>query len=218
MFEKRLGKKLGSGFEKEVFEDLENPKFAIGVFHEHSHEESPHRAKGRFYLTKILNLLFPENIPDFHLAATKPHAIIVDKVEGRKFHINTFGRQSEDRDDLSSLREKIGSLDIVIDSHHQNFMYDEKDNMKYVDSINPWYITGKGMVRLNYNPVRLAEAMQNLKEEEKVKGLIYLSRLENLRKEEYLQLEKIDRVSGTSQENTEYDPSAGSGQGPNQQA
>ena len=62
-------KSLGKGGEKTVYPYPDNSQRVIGVYsskHEFLWEKSPEYNKAKFYLTKILHMLFPENIPDIH--------------------------------------------------------------------------------------------------------------------------------------------------------
>src|SRR3989338_10688468 len=77
---RRLGGEIGHGSEKRVFHDVDHPRGVVGVFHDEVNYRGPEYAKAQFYLTKILHLLLPNNIPDMHLAATEPRVVALDKV------------------------------------------------------------------------------------------------------------------------------------------
>ena len=79
----RVGEMLGEGSEKKVFVDPDDKRYAKGIFHEEL-EESPNKIKSRFYLTKILHILYPKNVPDIHMSASKPNMLVVDRVEHDK--------------------------------------------------------------------------------------------------------------------------------------
>jgi hypothetical protein len=87
----KLGEKLGTGAEKTVYTDPDNEKLAKAVFHKEAREttsdgteQTPEYIKARFYLTKILHLLYPKNIPDMHMSASEPNMIVVDRAEHDK--------------------------------------------------------------------------------------------------------------------------------------
>lgn len=82
---KKSKKPIGEGYEKVVYSDTNNENRVVAKFKEHV-KETPNQIKARYYLTKILHLLFPENIPDMHWAGSEPHAYQVDKVETDERH------------------------------------------------------------------------------------------------------------------------------------
>ena len=81
----KLGEPIGVGGEKKVYQDPKNPDRVVGIFREHI-EETPNQIKARFYLTKILHLLFPKNIPDMHWAGSEPNAYQADRKEHDERH------------------------------------------------------------------------------------------------------------------------------------
>ena len=176
MFKKRLGEKLGAGGEKEVFVNQENPEHAIGIFSEYSRKETPQQIKGRFYLTKILHLLFPKQIPDMHLASTDPHMIEVDRISvDRCVPGDTFTSKEP-----CELRDKIKDVSgVFIDYFSRNFVYDKEGNLIYLDSVDPF----QGDKRY-YDPEKIKVALEKLEDDKKERGLVFLKRLEELYKEE----------------------------------
>lgn len=63
---------IGEGFEKIVFSDPKRPEMVIaGIREDEVRPVPPADIKARYYLQKIIHMLFPKNIPDIHLAATK---------------------------------------------------------------------------------------------------------------------------------------------------
>ncbi|MDD5050472.1 MAG: hypothetical protein PHV93_01890 [Candidatus Pacebacteria bacterium] len=63
------GEPIGEGYFKKVYADSENPEKRI-----HAEFKMPltnEQIKSAFYLNKIAHLLFPENIPEIHLAANE---------------------------------------------------------------------------------------------------------------------------------------------------
>ena len=179
----KKGKFLGRGEEKEVYEDPDNPHFAKGIFHEYK-EESLEFIKSRFYLTKIMHLLFLKNIPDIHLAASKPHMIIVDRMEapgGWRSWIKSDD-SLEKFEDTQELIEKLENFEVYTDSAEFNFEYDKDGNICYVDSFVPWYVNKDGLIIPNYNPEKLEKALQELEGDKKEQGLSYLNRLKELSK------------------------------------
>ena len=68
--------KIGEGSEKDVFADSHNPDRVIARFKE-TEAENERQTRGRFYLSKILHLLLPQNIPDVHLSAKGGERVMV---------------------------------------------------------------------------------------------------------------------------------------------
>lgn len=184
-------KKLGSGTEKRVYEDPNNPDRALGIYHE-SQTESAERVKGRFYLTKILHLLLPKNVPDMHLAASDPHAIVVDKVRGW----NAVDYVDYDENKFSSafkeLRSKLESVGIDwIDGYSENFIFDKDGNLFFVDSFQPW---SEESCKSWFDKEKLELALQNLEDKKRDEGLSYLKRLEELNKKDWENAQNRDRA------------------------
>ena len=59
-------KPLGEGSERRVFVDPNNESRVIAEKKEGTGRETPQKLKGRFYLTKIVHQLLPENVPDIY--------------------------------------------------------------------------------------------------------------------------------------------------------
>ena len=71
---------LGKGAERTVYPSADHPDRVVGIYHEGS-EETPRSMKATYYLTKIVHLLFPANIPDVQFAASDPNAVGRTRVE-----------------------------------------------------------------------------------------------------------------------------------------
>ena len=69
-------KKIGGGSEKDVFADSHSPDRVIARFRE-TEAENERQTKGRFYFSKILHLLLPQNIPDINLSAKGGERVMV---------------------------------------------------------------------------------------------------------------------------------------------
>ncbi|MBI3633953.1 MAG: hypothetical protein HY226_06740 [Candidatus Vogelbacteria bacterium] len=191
----KVGKELGRGREKIVYADPDNKKLAKGIFHEYK-TESIEKVKGRFYLTKILHMLYPKNIPGIHLSASNPHMIIVDKVDDQIANIKEqLGTHVMEKNIAKDLTEELGELiddisfnkrkiidgldhlGVIIDEFPPNFAIDEKNNIKFVDSIDPWHVDA------NYSSNKLKKAIENLEDAaQKKRALIYLAQLDKLEK------------------------------------
>lgn len=166
--------KIHSGAEKSVYENPNNPEQAIGIFHKRE-AQSTELVIGRFYLTKILHLLFPKNIPDMHLTSSDPQAIIVDKV-GNDDKSVTY--EHRDTSELRGVSSKIESAGIKnLDDYWFNFKFNKDGDIAYVDSFLPWRTEVGRSVR-EYDTERLENAIQNLDDDKRELAMTYLKRLE----------------------------------------
>ncbi len=175
---KESSKFLGKGVEKEVYENPHNPKHAVGIFKREA-AEFPERVRGRFYLTKILHLLFPDNIPDIHSASSDPQMIEVDKIIPDEQAVTKNFKKFNS--DYCELMDKFDALGIILDPAQVNFKYDFSGNLVYVDSFDPWY-KGAGE-ELAFSMDKLKEAIEKLNSSEKEQCLKYLERLGNIHRE-----------------------------------
>lgn len=157
---------LGEGSEKKVFLSPHNPERVIGIFHEYR-EETPEQVKGRFYLTKILHALYPQHIPELHLAASNPHAVEVERINGE----HTYSWEV-----ISRLEETLREVGVIVDTYTGNFLIDSSGFLRYVDTVMPWY-----GVNRNYNPAKIKEVgSKKLEAKDLERVLSYLARLESL--------------------------------------
>lgn len=68
--------KIAEGSERAYFEDQHSKEKLVGVYKRCA---QPNEARSRFYLTRIINLLYPKNIPDVFLSASDPNIIVRKK-------------------------------------------------------------------------------------------------------------------------------------------
>ena len=132
-----IGKKLGEGSEKVVYEDPDNKDRVKGVYYRKKRSER--MVKGRFYIAKILHLLCPDQVRDVHATYSDPDVIISQRVESstvRKIE-GTFKYppDNEIKKFVAKLEKDYG---VTCDHAWINFMYDKKDNLVYVDTLEPW--------------------------------------------------------------------------------
>lgn len=169
-------KLFGIGRERAVFEHPHSPKRLVrevrnGVV------ESEKTVKGRYYLTKVLHRLFPENIPDIHAATSlEPQSITVEKVHLDEKHeaLRTLdiadyqgtitdadhmdlvkrGFEYEKHPAFKQLKLELSVLGVRIDRYATNFSLTEAGKAMYVDSFLPWSRTerldggGNSVIRL----------------------------------------------------------------------
>lgn len=173
----REGKFIKSGGERKVYEDLDHPDRLIKVAHNYL-EEAPNFIKARFYLTKILHLLFPKNIPDMKAASFHPNKLVVErKAPSRK---TLDGRKRED-----SLRRSLGALGIILDPYEGNFIEEKEGSVCYVDSIDPWMDTGSNL-QPQFSESGLREAIMTsiVDPADQRSALSHLNRLKEILKKE----------------------------------
>src|SRR3989344_8207600 len=141
-YEDRPELKLGGGWEKNVYADAENPKNVIGVFNkpgsaESQLNESPQLTKARFYLTKILHLFYPKNIPEISLVTSTPNAFIKKRVNILETPNESGALDHPDDDGLCHMiEEKFG---IELDPYPGNWTPDKNGIINFLDTVRPWY-------------------------------------------------------------------------------
>lgn len=198
----KFGNKIGGGKEKNVFEHPDNPDKVIAKLHERW-SENKWQFRGRFYLSKILHVLFPKNIPDVHLSAQGTDKILVSEMKNldpmhqeiQKLVANgywrspvetTYEKKLESDPCFHDLTRSMAYLGIYLDTAGRNFGYDDRGNLIYVDNdFSPWGINLKSLkINFNFNKENLLVRVNSLPEEQKEKALLYLNRIEDLAEED----------------------------------
>ncbi|OGY99420.1 MAG: hypothetical protein A2945_01015 [Candidatus Liptonbacteria bacterium RIFCSPLOWO2_01_FULL_52_25] len=170
--------KIGEGGEKEVYLHPEFPEKKVvsrlkeGGWNDASSER---KIKARFYLTKVLHLLLPKNIPDVHLAIHGKDKVLVSErkkmdKEHRALAEDTIlkfesphkskrvvspedlrarlGKNLSQDDEVKRIERVFRDLGVAFDPSEVNFGYDEDGNMIYIDnSFNPWYAPPRGVTK-----------------------------------------------------------------------
>lgn len=178
--------KLGSGREKEVYVDPDRVDGAVARFKEDARPESQRQLKGRYYLTKILHLLRPKNIPDAYMAAEKERRIM--GLERKRIKPAIFLSGEEQFMEFTRFMWDIG---IRVDSWGSNLGYDDQNNLVYIDNtFRPWDVvrgqeSDRNEIRYNFDEKRLLKACNSLGREEKERALNFLRRLRELAEEEF---------------------------------
>lgn len=164
---------IGSGAEKQVFVHPEDSNKAVAIFFQ---DRSVLEIKERFYVNKILHMLYPNIIPDIHLASTSPSVLIIDHVMGKHLKesnlIHKFFRSS-----IKRRFEKIGvSIDNGIEN---NFMIDKAGKIFYVDGFLTF-----GFKYYEYGDdssiIRLLKEINKLEPESRSVALNYFKRIQYL--------------------------------------
>ena len=202
---------VGQGKEKNVYSDPENEHRVIAKIKENKDlVRTPNQLKGRFYLTKILHLLYPKFIPDIHLAAAGEENILVlerknldeEHVEHNQLRAGSQSESSELKDKykklLSERDEKfvwddefidrfaeLSDLGVEFDPSSSNFGYDDNGNLVYADnSFDPWVNFSDGNHLKKFNAEKIRESIGTLEDTKKEQALKYLKRLEELYQDE----------------------------------
>lgn len=206
------GEPIGMGSEKDVYPDPIDPEHKVVAFlkADSRHNATPIQIRARYYFAKIAHILFPKNIPDIHLAATKeePH-LRLTKIELENIEIelaNIFMKivkasqqkkqvppslqqefyervRTKERDpNIPRLVDQIQSAGIEVDSLATNFAYDKKGNLQYIDNSQPFTLYSDGLIgRVYFNPARLKQTIEAIEDPAtRERATSYLKRLIDL--------------------------------------
>ncbi len=175
---------VGHGGEKDVFPHPDDPRKVVAVFHNEvfrpAKQESIYLMKRRYYTNKILSLLYPDNIPDIHLAASQPKALVLDRVEGDEISPWSIRQRLS----MRLIERRLGKIGIMIDSNDCNFMVGQDGAVSYVDSpFGAFHGKKKRVMRL----------AAKLGPQGKQRVSTYLNRLEDLSSEAYAKdIQRLD--------------------------
>lgn len=200
------------GAEKKVYETIDNGREVIALFH---NEKNPRSMKGRYYLTKILHQLFPEEIPDISFAGGKDGkgVTVAEKIQHDSKHhtlntlttkfvqnghwthddVNTRDRiekEIEASPAVRSLVKKLRTLGVTIDDSGWNFSKrnEQTKTITYLETIEPWFdsLFDHTITKLNYNPTKIHDAIQNSNMEplKKKRAFLFLERLLKITEEQ----------------------------------
>lgn len=189
---------MGEGAEKKVYQNRHHPERVLGVY---KHPESPNRVKARYYLTKILHILLPDNIPDIHLSSSEPNAVVREKVNLDELYdqlqkiyvkgewsdedekrLQELEKQARERQyyDEHDLIEILHNLGIVIDEGSDNLAYDTNEKLKYFEDF-PAVEKKKDNLERRFDETALRGAIDQITDEQlKEKAQKYLDRLMEL--------------------------------------
>ncbi len=215
---KFLGHKIGQGAEKEIYLSKDNDVIAILKYL----EDSPEAFKGRYYLTKILHYIFPQNIPDIYAVFYDRNSVLRIEFKNLEkeyiqliadlYFLNNYPIHNDDIESLSiryqkrkekiirdpnyiDLINKLKECGVLVDGNFLNFSYDNNGNLVYIDnSFIPWSTDNKkNIFSINYNYNNLKKMIEEkLQKENKDRALRYLQRLEELKKQYENSLKKTN--------------------------
>lgn len=208
---------LGEGDTNTVFINPHNEQRVIVERKGEREHDTPRQIKGTYYLTKIVHIFFPNNIPDIYQAGesgTGTQQIDRERIThslGQK-HLQAARQVGGDEQDakaemlsemepemieITSKLESIG-LGFVIDENVGNYSKDEAGGVYYLESFKPWAIDSSGCDVL-FDEEALNEAILALPDEAKKEECTrYLDRLLALLEEEKKELQ--DRQETSSHE------------------
>jgi hypothetical protein len=193
---------LGEGTEKRVYVDPSNPERVIAL-DKYETKISPNAIKGRYYLGKILHLLFPDNLADVHMSTSDPIATVRqnldledeyvtlqkmrfgerkagENIKVKNFTARTFERiENLPEEERVELIKQLSGLGILVEKGFINFAMGKDDNLKYVEIAEPFH-DGNRL----YDPEKLRGAIDRLGDVEKMEANSYLDRLETLYEDE----------------------------------
>ncbi len=185
---------FGIGAEKKVYQDKENPDRVVSV--RHTRESLSREAKGRFYLTKILHLLFPKNIPNIHLSSAKPNITVRKKVELDSAHHTIRERYLEKRTideskekhifeamsaiannpKVRALKNDLNNAGVDPETFPGNFGIDNEGYAQYIEDFDAFAISGEPF----FDAEKLTIAIDRLPEKEQKQAMHYLEKLKFL--------------------------------------
>ena len=207
-FEAENSEPLGEGVERKTFINPEDSEKVISMKKEGVEKDTPRQLKGRYYLTKIVHLLFPNHIPDiFQVRESEDGVQTIDRerighTPGHKLlqemrlsggDEESVGKQLADelqeagrgRWEVDLALSDIG-LGFNIDENLGNYTKDDKGDVYYLETFNPWQADVEpGQLEALFGEEELREAIDGITDQE-VKELCihYLERLLILFEEE----------------------------------
>ena len=186
-----------------MYNDPNNPEKVLAKFKYPEEYGSARKLKARYYLSKILHMLFPKNIPDIYSAGkTEDIVLSLEKKnldennkELQKLWMsrsNSFSYLSQElAGEIHSdkryieFRDSLKEIGIGLNPSPTNLGYDEDKNLIYVDNdFDPWRLQKDGEVSFAFNREKLEEAIGHLDESDQARAVNYLKRIESLAEEE----------------------------------
>lgn len=211
----KLGKKLGEGGEKVVFEKVDDPSRIVGVYHNDGFNEGPAieaQRKGTFYMMNIFHIIFPKMIHSVSLVGVGD-----PRTNHRGYSVmNNFGEMGVDHKFLKEFLleekypegiepytqseaisnkifknteyKKLSKLMDEIDCRNfdgvaENWHFGPDGALRYVDTINPFFISHLRDIRYAFSPEKLKKYLvNNLEGENQKRAIAFLDRIEALYK------------------------------------
>lgn len=180
---------FAAGYEKDIYEHHETKKIVKITQNDLEGKFLPGNQryiKAEMYLTKILHLLFPKNIPDMHVGSFAHKASVHEKMEMDSDHteFRDYVLKTKKHPTEVTEKEKQGAfsayhkleeyttgdsfintcrdLGLVIDGGARNYGRDLDGNTVYVDSILPWEPAHRHLPNLPFKTYFDAEGLSKL--------------------------------------------------------
>lgn len=202
-------KPFGEGDERKVFVDPKREGRVIVENKDQAEYETTLQLKGRYYLTKIVHHLLPDEIPDIHQVgeakakdggkqtidrervthSTGQEALQQARHEGKdeeEARQELIAEMGEEMGDLDMKLSKLG-LGFNIDSNVGNYTRNASGKVNYLESFKPWQtdVVDPKELEVLFDEAALREAIDNIPDEKtKNECLSYLDRLLDLLEEE----------------------------------
>lgn len=127
---------IGEGADKVVYDHPTDPTKVVAVFK--YDDKDINAIKRRFYVNKVLHMLYPDNIPDISLASSNPMSLILEKASGEQLDPSkpNFDKKSQYFAAVQALSDELESLGINIDSNYVNFHIATNGMVQYVDDFS----------------------------------------------------------------------------------
>ena len=188
-------KPFAAGAERKVYRHPRKKERVVAVENV-SFRRNEQQARQEYYLTKIMHILLPDNIPDIHSYGSRPSMSVRQNVElgtehkiiqeqklanrtkgGRFYDIDSKVRSSIINDPRTQrLQETLQNFGLNVDPYAFNFGFDEKGNAKYIEPFSA--LTD---YHIRYDRKKILEAIKNIKDQkQRARALRYLARLDAL--------------------------------------
>ena len=223
-FESGKYEPIGEGGEKKVFVDPENKDRAIAELKGDESRETLGQLKGRYYLTKIVHHLLPENIPDIFQAGESKEGVQATDLErishselSAKLEKSKSSKQpkkeledkflEEHGEKIKILETKLHDLGLgfIVDPELSNYVVSDTGQLHYVESLKPWnvYSGDDPEVDVLYEREILQNAIEQIQDEGVKKRCVdYLNRLDRLIEDEREYLNNLPKEAKLEAQDT----------------
>jgi hypothetical protein len=123
---------IGSGAEKVAFNHPYDQDKVVAIYRDRE-SLTGKEARMKYWLQKILHLLYEDKIPDIHAIYTSPAAQVVEKINKPTSTLPRVRAQVLGGLEKRALGSELIPLGIHIDSNDRNFVFNEKGIPVYVD-------------------------------------------------------------------------------------
>lgn len=195
-------KPFAAGSERRIYHHPKKKNKIVAVENV-AYQRNAQHARQEYYLTKIMHILLPDNIPDIHFYGSKPSMSVRQNVElgpahqraqkemlayrmddGNLGHLTSeYYRSSRLIEKTPEVRRLINTLwdfGLNVDTFMGNFGIDEKGNAKYVEPFSALFD-----YHIRYDAKKIKDAIEKLENQtQRRRALKCLERLEALSKKD----------------------------------